>query len=166
MEFEFTKNIKKQDGSCFDFFTFEMKSIHVDYQYTFSTQLRVRYGETDQMGYCYYGNYAEYLEVGRVEALRALGMSYRSLEEKNTMLPVAEFSIKYHSPAKYDDLLTITTSITRITAARIFFDYVITNEDQRVICKAQTTLVFVDREHKKPTPAPEDFLHLIAPYAL
>ena len=137
----------------------------MDYHYKFSIQLRVRYGETDQMGYCYYGNYAEYLEVGRVESLRALGMSYRSLEENNIMLPVAEFTIKYHSPAKYDDLLTITTQITRITAARIFFDYTITNEEGKIICTAQTTLVFVDKENKKPIQAPEEFLHLIAPYA-
>lgn len=127
--------------------------------------MRVRYGETDQMGYCYYGNYAEYLEVGRVEALRSLGMSYRSLEEENIMLPVAEFNIKYLLPAKYDDLLTVTTRINSVNAARIFFDYVITNEDEQVICTAQTTLVFVDKENKKPMPAPETFLHLIAPYA-
>ncbi len=164
---DINKNIKNKSrgASSLDFSIFEMNTIFVEYQYKFSTQLRVRYGETDQMGYCYYGNYAEFLEVGRVEALRALGLSYRSLEEKNIMLPVAEFTIKYHAPAQYDDLLTIATTITKITAARILFDYTITNESGSTICTAHTTLVFVDKANKKPMQAPEEFLRLIAPYA-
>ena len=88
-----------------------------------TTEIRVRYGETDQMGYCYYGNYAQYFEVGRVEALRSLGMSYKALEEQGVMLPVSEFSVKYLSPAFYDDLLTVKTEITAIKGARIYFTY-------------------------------------------
>jgi len=71
------------------------------------TKIRVRYGETDQMGFAYYGNYAQYYEVGRVEALRGIGMSYRELEEDGVMLPVYTFSIKYLKPALYDDEITI-----------------------------------------------------------
>ena len=85
------------------------------------SSLRVRYGETDQMGYCYYGNYAQYFEVGRVEALRNVGLSYKSLEETGVMLPVSEFKVKYKHPAKYDDLLLITTKIIEIKGARILF---------------------------------------------
>ena len=81
-------------------------------KFNHTIQLRVRYGETDQMGYCYYGNYAQYFEVGRVETLRSLGLSYKQLENEGFMLPVSEFSVKYKSPAFYDDLLSIETTIT------------------------------------------------------
>lgn len=129
-----------------------------------STTLRVRYGETDQMGYCYYGNYAQYFEVGRVEALRAIGMSYKSLEERGIMLPVSEFSVKYKSPAKYDDALTITTKVSSIKGPRIVFDYTITNEQGTLISEATTTLVFVNKDTMRPTSAPEDFLDVVKPY--
>ena len=79
-----------------------------------STTLRVRYSETDQMGYCYYGNYAQYFEVGRVEALRSIGMSYKSLEDRGIMLPVSDFQVTYKTPAKYDDQLTIQTKIIEL----------------------------------------------------
>ena len=77
-------------------------------------ELRVRYGETDQMGFCYYGNYAQYLEVARVETLRKHGISYKELEEKCNLLPVRNYSITYVSPAKYDDLLAIHTEIKKL----------------------------------------------------
>ena len=124
------------------------------------TQIRVRYGETDQMGYCYYGNYAQYFEVGRVEALRSLGMSYKALEEQGVMLPVSEFSVKYLSPAYYDDLLTVKTTITEIKGARIYFTYELINEKGTIISKAETTLVFVDKTTMRPCHAPENFTTL------
>lgn len=130
------------------------------------TQLRVRYGETDQMGYCYYGNYAQYFEVGRVEALRAIGMSYKELENEGVMLPVSEFQVKYLIPAKYDDLLTICTKISSIKGARITFDYTIENERQEIISIASTTLVFVNKETMRPISAPNIFLQLINPYVI
>ncbi len=122
-----------------------------------TTEIRVRYGETDQMGYCYYGNYAQYFEVGRVEALRSLGMSYKALEEQGVMLPVSEFSVKYLSPAFYDDLLTVKTEITAIKGARIYFTYELSNEKGNIISKAETTLVFVDKTTMRPTQAPANF---------
>jgi acyl-CoA thioester hydrolase len=125
-----------------------------------TTQIRVRYGETDQMGYCYYGNYAQYFEVGRVEALRSLGMSYKALEEQGVMLPVSEFSVKYLSPAYYDDLLTVKTTITEIKGARIYFTYELINEKGTIISKAETTLVFVDKTTMRPCHAPENFTAL------
>jgi len=123
-------------------------------------QIRVRYGETDQMGYCYYGNYAQYFEVGRVEALRSLGLSYKSLEEDGIMLPVLDFSVKYISPAFYDDLLTIETTIERVDGARIYFSYEIKNEADKLISKATTTLVFVNKSTMRPTTPPSHFLSL------
>lgn len=137
----------------------------MDYNFKQSTILRVRYGETDQMGYCYYGNYAEYFEVGRVEALRTIGMSYRNLEESGIMLPVSEFHVYYLAPAKYDDELTIETRITSINGVRISFEYEITNSDNKTVSKASTTLVFVNKSTMKPTQAPENFIKLLEPYA-
>ena len=122
------------------------------------TQVRVRYGETDQMGYCYYGNYAQFFEIGRVEALRSLGMSYREMEEEGIMLPVLDYSVKYIKPALYDDLLTIKTTIPEIPRARIRFEYEIYNEKEELISKAETTLVFINKENMRPRSAPEDFI--------
>lgn len=129
------------------------------------TKLRVRYGETVQMGYCYYGNYAQYFEVGRVEAMRSVGISYREMEARGIMLPVSDFSVKYHAPARYDDELTITTSIVAVKGARLLFDYVIHNEQGELVAKAHTTLVFVTVSTMRPTKAPEDFLEMLKPYS-
>lgn len=127
--------------------------------------LRVRYGETDQMGYCYYGNYAQYFEVGRVEAMREVGMSYKSLEDKGVMLPVSDYKVKYKSPAKYDDLLLITTKIVEIKGARIIFEYTIYNERQELVSEAETTLVFVSKETMRPISPPSDFISVVEKYA-
>ena len=96
--------------------------------YTSETKVRVRYSETDMMGYCYYGNYASYFEVARVEAIRQLGFSYKKMEDDGIALPVLEFSIKYFKPAFYDDELRIETTITEIPKARIHFTYKTLNE--------------------------------------
>ncbi|HLV41732.1 MAG TPA: thioesterase family protein [Brumimicrobium sp.] len=132
-----------------------------EFLYSAEIQLRVRYSETDQMGYCYYGNYAQYFEVGRVEALRELGMSYKIVEEKGYMLPVSSYNVKYISPAYYDDLLTITTKIIDLKGVRLYFSYDITNEKGQLVSTADTTLVFVDKKTMRPTTPPEDFVSLI-----
>jgi len=129
--------------------------------FTFSTSTRVRYSETDQMGYCYYGNYAQFFEIGRVETMRSLGVSYKSLEENDIMLPVKEFSVSYHSPAYYDDLLIIKTTITAIKGAKIDFSYEIFNEQNHLICTALTVLVFINKRTMKPIQAPASFLNLL-----
>jgi len=129
-----------------------------------STKLRVRYGETDQMGYCYYGNYAQYFEVGRVEALRAFGMSYRDMETEGVMLPVLDFQVRYHAPALYDDELTITTQIVRMQGPRLFFEYEITGPKGNLISTASTTLVFVARSTMRPIAPPAHFLTLMQAY--
>ena len=132
--------------------------------FTHKTKLRVRYGETDQMGYCYYGNYAQYLEVGRVEALRNVGMSYKEMEERGIMLPVSEFQINYLYPAKYDDELTIESKITLIKGSRMYFEHEIKNDEGRLISTSKITLAFVSKETMRPILPPESFLNLIVSY--
>ncbi len=128
------------------------------------TKIRVRYGETDQMGYCYYGNYAQYFEVGRVEALRTIGMSYKDMENEGVMLPVSEFNVKYIRPAYYDDELTITTKIAELRGPRIYFEYEVQNEKNEIIASASTLLVFVSKTNMKPIAPPTTFLNLIESY--
>lgn len=106
------------------------------------SEIRVRYGETDRMGFCYYGNYAQFLEVARVELLRSQGVSYKELEDAGILLPVRNFSIKYIAPAKYDDLLFIETEIVKINGSRIEFIYEIRNQKKLLIATANTELVF------------------------
>lgn len=132
--------------------------------YKAETKVRVRYSETDQMGYCYYGNYAAFFEVARVEALRKLGMSYKQMEEDGIAMPVLEYQIKYYKPAFYDDELTIETSITEIPKARIHFTYKTYNAINELINEAKTSLVFVNKTTGRPCMAPEHFLNALAPF--
>jgi acyl-CoA thioester hydrolase len=118
-------------------------------------QIRVRYGETDRMGYVYYGNYAQYFEVARVEALREFGVSYREMEEGGIMLPVHTYSVRFIKPAYYDDLLTIRTRIIKLSGARIYFQFETFNEKGEQINTAEVTLVFIHATTKKPCAPPE-----------
>lgn len=127
-------------------------------------QVRVRYGETDQMGYVYYGNYAQYYEVARVEAFRTLGFPYKKLEEMGVGMPVLSMQIKYQQPARYDDLLTIKVTIPEKPRARITFQYEVTNEQGTLINKAETELVFMNMETGKPTRIPEIMANLLEPH--
>lgn len=122
------------------------------------TEIRVRYGETDRMGFCYYGNYAQFLEVARVELLRSQGISYKELEDAGILLPVRNFSIKYIAPSRYDDLLSIQTEITNIKGSRIEFNYEIRNQNNVLIATAYTELVFINSNSLKPTNAPDEIL--------
>lgn len=126
--------------------------------YRNETQIRVRYAETDQMGYVYYGHYAAYFEVARVEMLRSLGFSYKVLEEEGVILPVLNYSIKYIKPAFYDELLKIKIVIKELPATRIRFDYETFNEKEELINIAETTLVFVNKKTGRPTAPPDDLL--------
>ena len=128
---------------------------------TNQTNIRVRYGETDQMGYVYYGNYAQFFEVGRVEWLRALGASYKSLEESGIMLPVIELKVNYMKPAKYDDLLTITTILKKKPLVKIEFDFEVHNEKKELLTTGFTSLVFMDMMKSKPIKAPQYLLDQI-----
>ena len=132
--------------------------------YKFDINLRVRYSETDRMGYCYYGNYAHFFEVARVEALRNLGFTYKKMENDGILLPVIEFNIKYLKPAYYDDLLTISTYITKIPSASIKFDYETYNEKKEKLNFASTSLVFVNENNGKPIKGPEQLIEKLKAY--
>jgi len=120
-----------------------------------SVEIRVRYAETDRMGFVYYGNYSTYFEVARVEMLRNLGISYKELEDSGISLPVLEYRIKYLKPAFYDQLLTITTKISSMPTARIRFEYETRNENGDLLNIAETTLVFMNSKTLKPCSPPE-----------
>ncbi len=122
------------------------------------TQIRVRYGETDQMAYVYYGNYAQYFEVARVEWMRKLGISYKELEEQGIMLPVLKLEVNYHKPGKYDDLLTIKTIVKKKPSVRIEFHFEIYNEANELLTTGFTSLVFIDMKRNRPTKAPQAIL--------
>ncbi len=132
--------------------------------YISETTVRVRYAETDRMGYVYYGNYTQYYEVGRVEALRSLGTSYKQMEDDGIMLPVYTCSLKYLKPAVYDDLLLIKTTIKELPNVRITFDYEIFNQNGELLNTGTTTLVFISTNNNKPCPAPDAFIEKIKKY--
>lgn len=119
---------------------------------------RIRYSETDQMGVVYHGNYAQYLELARVEWLRSLGISYKTMEEGGIMLPVISLSINFLKPALYDDLITVKVILKKKPAVRIEFDYEITNESGELLATANTVLVFMDMKRKRPTKCPKILL--------
>lgn len=114
--------------------------------FVFDHKIRVRYAETDQMGYVYYGNYAAFYEVARTEMLRQTGISYKELEEMGVMLPVIELHTKYFQPARYDDLITIRTTIRERPGVRIKFEYEVFNEQGELLNTGMTQLVFVDMQ--------------------
>lgn len=128
------------------------------------TKIRVRYADTDKMGYCYYGNYPTYFEVGRTEFLRDLGLSYKKLEDEGYLLPIANMEIKYLKPAIYDDLLTARTIYKKFHSIKVEFDYELYNQDNQLITTAYTKLVFVDYKTRKPTKAPQYYLDAINKY--
>ena len=132
--------------------------------FTAETQVRVRYAETDQMGIVYYGNYAMYYEVARVECMRALGISYRELEETGVLMPVLENHTNYLAPAKYDDLLTIKVSIKEMPKVKITFCCDIFNEKNELINVGRTILVFVNKDTGRPCRIPQQMVLLLGPY--
>ena len=119
---------------------------------------RVRYGETDQMGVVYHGNYPQYLEMGRVEWLRTLGISYKEMEENGIVLPVISLRLNFKKSAIYDDLLTVRTILRKRPQVRIEFDYEIYNEKKELLAEANTVLAFMDSTNNKPIKCPEYIL--------
>jgi acyl-CoA thioester hydrolase len=132
--------------------------------YQSETSVRVRYGETDQMGYVYYGFYAMYYEVARVEALRKLGVTYREIEHMGIIMPVLENKSKYIAPARYDEQLRIVTTIRQKPSVKITFEYEIFNEQNILIHKGETTLVFVDRQTNRPCRPPKEMEDVLDPF--
>ncbi|GAA4309760.1 thioesterase family protein [Mucilaginibacter gynuensis] len=129
-----------------------------------STKIRVRYGETDQMGYVYYGNYAEFFEVGRVDMLRSIGMTYRAMEESGIMMPVLEMKCKYLKPALYDEEITIKVIMEKMPGVKIHFRYELYNEQQELIHIGETLLAFINMKTNRPCLAPNEFIEKMKPF--
>ena len=121
-------------------------------------EIRVRYGETDQMGVVYHGNYAQYFEIGRVEWLRKFGVSYKEMEESGIMLPVISLSVKFKKSARYDDVIKVKTQLVKIPSATIEFDYEILNDKNEILATGNTSLVFIDINRNRPTRCPQSIL--------
>ena len=124
--------------------------------------VRVRFSETDQMGVVYHGNYAAYFEMGRVEWLRNMGVSYKWMEDNGVMLPVVSLTMNYKKPARYDDLITVRTIFKSQTSVKIEFDYEIYNEKQELLTIANSVLVFVDMKIGRPMLPPDYVLDKIS----
>ncbi|MBZ0098146.1 MAG: acyl-CoA thioesterase [Taibaiella sp.] len=133
--------------------------------YSAETKIRVRYGETDQMGYLYYGYYALYYEAGRAEAIRELGFTYRQMEEMGIMMPVVELNARYFRPALYDDLVTVRTILKELPEGpKIKFHSELYNEQGELLNTGVTTLVFYDPANKAKTTMPAQLLEKLKPF--
>ena len=133
--------------------------------YTSDIQIRVRYAETDQMGYVYHGNYAAYFEVARTESFRQLGIRYKDLETEGVGMPVGELRTRFRRPARYDDLLTVRLLLKqRAEGSRVLFEYEIYNEAQELLTEGHTLMVFVNTSTGRPVPGPNSILERLAPY--
>ncbi|MFN1836244.1 acyl-CoA thioesterase [Balneola sp. MJW-20] len=129
---------------------------------TYSHYLRSRYGETDRMGYVYYGRYLEYFEVARTEMIRSYGISYREMEESGVMLPVIHAELEYKQPVLYDEEIEIRVQIFEKPSVRLRTFYEVRSEgnDQPHVT-GEVSLCFMDSETRRPRRAPEDFLRKI-----
>ncbi|MEX0845720.1 MAG: thioesterase family protein [Balneolaceae bacterium] len=126
-------------------------------EYTHS--LRSRYGETDRMGYVYYGRYLEYFEVARTEMIRSHGLSYRELEESGVMLPVIHSEIEYKAPILYDEEMFVKVMVFDVPAVRLQTFYEVTTPDSDSIhVYGEVSLCFMDAESRKPCRAPKSFI--------
>lgn len=132
--------------------------------YTSETTIRVRYGETDQMGYVYYGYYATYYEVARVESLRKLGVTYKEIEEMGVIMPVLENRSRYIAPARYDELLRIVTTIKDKPGVKVKFEYEIYNETNKLIHQGETLLAFIEKTSGRPCRPPQEMQHVLEPF--
>jgi len=130
------------------------------------TKIRVRYGETDQMGVVYHANYAVYFEVGRTEWLREFGLSYSDMEADGVKLPVISLSVKYKNSVRYDDVLKVKTILKKMPTASIEFDYELRNQSDILLATGNTILAFIDIKRNRPTRCPKYFLDKLRDYSL
>lgn len=121
-----------------------------------SVELRVRYAETDRMGVVYHANYLAWCEVGRTEYIRTLGVSYASLEASGLMLAVADASVRYHAPARYDDVVRVDTTLAEVRSRTVTFDYVVSNAATGArLVSARTVLVSLDADGRTVAMPPD-----------
>lgn len=133
--------------------------------YSFDFQKRVRYGETDPMNYLYYGNYAQYYEIGRVEMLRSLGLTYKEMEQVyGIWMPVVSLDMRFVRPGYYDELLTIRTTLRELPARFIRFHVEIFNEKKKLVNGGSVKLCFVEAKTGQTIPAPEFLLEKLRPH--
>ncbi len=132
--------------------------------YSHQIKVRVRYAETDRMGYMHHGRYTELFEMGRTEMLRSLGLTYREMEDQGIILPLQCLNIRFLAPAYYDDLLNVNTIIKQKPSVRLVFEYEIINEEKILLCKADSTLVFSNAKTGKPVRPPGYFINIISPF--
>lgn len=130
----------------------------------FETKIRVRYSEVDQMGYVYYGHYASYYEIARVESFRHLGITYKELEEMGILMPVLENRSTFMGPASYDEELRVVTYMREKPKVKVKFDYEIYARKHELIHKGETILAFVDKFTRKPCKPPKVLQEILQPY--
>lgn len=132
--------------------------------FSYTHQIRVRYGDTDQMGYVYYGNYAYYYEQARAEAIRSVGITYKQLEDSGIMMPITRMTVKYIQPARYDELINVRTFVPEMPNRIITFAYEITNEAGALLNEGETQLIFVDAVTRKMKPIPAVLMDKLKPF--
>ena len=132
--------------------------------YSTETLIRVRYGETDRMGYMYYGHYPEYFEVSRTEMIRSLGLSYKEIEDQGIIMPVKSLQVNYKLPAIYDEVLTVKSILKILPEVKLDIDYEIYNEKKQLVSTGNTVLAFVDIKTRRPRRAPDYFINAVKKY--
>jgi acyl-CoA thioester hydrolase len=132
--------------------------------YSSESKIRVRYGETDKMGYLYYGHYPEYFEVSRTDMIRSLGLSYKEIEDKGIIMPVKSLHVDFKLPAQYDELLTVKSCLKKMPEIKLEIDYEVYNQKQQLICTGNTILVFVNAQSRRPQRAPAFFIEAVKPF--
>lgn len=129
---------------------------------SYTHTLRSRYGETDRMGYVYYGRYLEYFEVARTEMIRSFGLSYREMEESGIMLPVIHSELEYKIPVLYDEEIFIKVLVFDVPRVRLQTFYEVTTAaSDKVHVYGEVSLCFMDADSRRPRKAPESFLNRI-----
>jgi len=123
-----------------------------------SSSFRVRYGETDQMGVVYHGNYAQYFEIGRTEWLRSMGITYKTMEKNGVMMPVISICSQFKKSAFYDEVLTVKTILKKKPGVKIEFDFEITNEKDEIITLGNVILTFINMKSNRPMRCPDYLL--------
>lgn len=133
--------------------------------FSHESQTRVRYAETDQMGYLYYGNYATYYEVGRAEMIRSLGLTYQQMEDEyGVLMPVMSLQMRFVRPARYDELITIRTELRRMPQMDIVFHHELFNPKGKLVNGGSVKLCFVDQKTNKTVAAPSFLTDKLQPY--
>lgn len=129
------------------------------------TTIRVRYAETDQMDVVYHGNYAQYFEVGRAEAIRQLGFTYKSMEQMGIIMPIVEWHAKFLRPAHYDDLLTVKTILRELPADhRIEFHQEVYNQQEKLLTTGRVVLYFLKAATREKHNMPEELRQKLKPF--